>query len=135
MTSLREELKLLELYAKIMEERFAGRVRLNWHIADDALETQVPTLLLQPLLENSFKHGVERSRDPVQIQVAAEKRGDELRVSISNSDSTLSTPSNGIGLRNCRERLELIYGARASLELVQEHGGVTARLTIPDRRP
>jgi two-component system, LytTR family, sensor kinase len=135
MSSLREELKLLELYAKIMQERFAGRVALTWNIADDALETPVPTLLLQPLLENAFKHGVERSRDTVKIVVAADKRGDELRVSISNSDSTLSTPSNGIGLRNCRERLELIYGARARLDLAQEGAGVTARLTIPDRRP
>ena len=63
MTSLREELKLLELYAQIMQERFAGRVTLTWSIADDALEAQVPPLLLQPLLENAFKHGVERSRD------------------------------------------------------------------------
>ena len=63
MTSLREELKLLELYAQIMQERFAGRVTLTWSIADDALDAQVPALLLQPLLENAFKHGVERSRD------------------------------------------------------------------------
>ena len=118
MTSLREELKLLELYAQIMQERFAGRVTLTWNIADDALDAEIPALLLQPLLENAFKHGVERSREPVTIRVAAEKPGAELHVTIHNSDSSLpATPSNGIGLRNCRERLELIYGARASLEL------------------
>ena len=136
MTSLREELKLLELYAQIMQERFAGRVTLTWSVADDALEAQVPTLLLQPLLENAFKHGVERSRDRVEIQVTAEKLRDELQVTISNSESTLSTaPSSGIGLRNCRERLLLIYGARASLELTEQGGGVTARLTLPYTRP
>jgi hypothetical protein len=136
MTSLREELKLLALYGQIMQERFAGRVTLAWNIEEDALETPVPTLLLQPLLENAYKHGVERSREPVKIEVAAVKRGDELRVTITNSDSTLSrAPSDGIGLRNCRERLELIYGARAGIELAQEGGGVSARLTIPDRRP
>ena len=132
MTSLREELKLLELYAQIMQERFAGRVTLTWNVADDALEAQVPAMLLQPLLENAFKHGVERSREPVAIRIAAEKHGDELHVTIHNSESSLSpTPSSGIGLRNCRERLELIYGARASLELEQEGGGVVARLTLP----
>ena len=134
--SLREELKLLELYAQIMQERFAGRVTLTWSVADEALEAQVPTLLLQPLLENAFKHGVERSRDLVKIQVTAEKLRDELQVTISNSESTLSTaPSSGIGLRNCRERLQLIYGARASLELTEQGGGVTARLTLPYTRP
>src|SRR6186713_515980 len=135
-TSLREELKLLELYAQIMQERFTDHVTLNWKIAEDALEAQVPALLLQPLLENAFKHGVERSRDRVEIQVTAEKLRDELQVTISNSESTLSTaPSSGIGLRNCRERLQLIYGARASLELMEQGGGVTARLTLPYTRP
>jgi sensor histidine kinase YesM len=132
MTSLREELKLLELYAQIMQERFAGRVTLTWNVADDVLDAQVPALLLQPLLENAFKHGVERSREIVKIQVTAEKQRDELHLTISNSESTLSTtPSTGIGLRNCRERLQLIYGARASLELRQEGGGVVTQLTLP----
>jgi sensor histidine kinase YesM len=132
MTSLREELKLLELYAQIMQERFAGRVTLTWNVADDVLDAQVPALLLQPLLENAFKHGVERSREIVKIQVTAEKQRDELHLTIANSESTLSTtPSTGIGLRNCRERLQLIYGARASLELRQEGGGVVTQLTLP----
>jgi len=132
MASLREELKLLELYAQIMQQRFEGRVTLGWSVADNTLDAQIPTLLLQPLLENAFKHGVERSLNPVAIQVATEKRGDELIVTVSNGGSTLSaTPSGGIGLRNCRERLELLYGARATLTLAPERGGVTARLTIP----
>ncbi len=136
MTSLREELKLLELYAQIMQERFAGRVTLAWDIAEEALDAEIPAMLLQPLLENAFKHGVERSREPVAIRIGAHRSGGELRVTISNSDSSLSaTPSSGIGLRNCRERLELIYGARARLELVQDGGAVIARLTIPDRKP
>ena len=68
----------------------------------------------------------------MKIQVTAEKQRDELQVTIANSESTLSTtPSTGIGLRNCRERLQLIYGARASLELRQEGGGVITRLTLP----
>jgi sensor histidine kinase YesM len=115
-----------------MQQRFAGRVTLAWNVADDALEAQLPTLLLQPLLENAFKHGVERSRDAVRIAITAEKQGQDLCVVISNSESTLSTTAPpGIGLRNCRERLELLYGPRASLQLLQEGGGVTARLAIP----
>jgi two-component sensor histidine kinase len=132
MTSLREELKLLELYAQIMEERFGGRVALVWNIADDALDAAVPAMLLQPLLENAFKHGVERSRVPVAISIDAQRRDDVLHVTIRNSGAMLSaTPATGIGLRNCRERLEVIYGQRASLELAQDGDGVAARLIIP----
>jgi len=132
MTSLREELQLLELYAQIMEERFAGRVTLSWNIADDALEAAVPTMLLQPVLENAFKHGVERSRVPVSIRIDAIQRDDLLHVTIHNSGATLAAAhGSGIGLRNCRERLDLIYGKRASLDLVQDGDGVAARLTLP----
>jgi len=132
MTSLREELKLLELYAQIMEERFAGRVMLTWNIADDALDAAVPAMLLQPVLENAFKHGVERSREPVAIRIDAKRRNDVLYVTIRNSGTLLAaTPETGIGLRNCRERLEVIYGQRASLELLQDGDGVAARLAVP----
>jgi len=132
MTSLREELQLLKLYAQIMEERFAGRVVLSWGIADDALDAAVPAMLLQPLLENAFKHGVERSRVPVTIHIDAKRRDDVLQVTIRNSGAMLAaTPEMGIGLRNCRERLEVIYGQRASLELAQDGDGVAARLTLP----
>jgi sensor histidine kinase YesM len=134
MTSLREELKLLELYAQIMEERFTGHVTLTWNIADDALDAAMPAMLLQPVLENAFKHGVERSRVPVMIRIDAKRRDDVLHVTIRNSGAMLaSTPGMGIGLRNCRERLELIYGQRAALELVQDGDGVVASLTIPYR--
>jgi len=132
MTTLREELKLLELYAQIMEERFAGRVALIWNIADDALPAAVPAMLLQPVLENAFKHGVERSREPVTIRIDANCRDEVLHLTIRNSGAVLAAaPEMGIGLRNCRERLEVIYGQRANLELVQDGDGVTAHLTIP----
>jgi hypothetical protein len=132
MTSLREELQLLELYAQIMQERFAGRVTLTWNIADDALAATVPAMLLQPVLENAFKHGVERSRVPVSIRIDAQCRDDLLHVTIHNSGATLpAAPGMGIGLRNCRERLDLIYGNRAHLDLVKDGDGVAARLTLP----
>ena len=73
MTSLRAELALLELYARIMQERFAGRVTLRHEIADDTLDAEVPAMLLQPLLENAYKHGVERSSQPVAIAITARR--------------------------------------------------------------
>jgi LytS/YehU family sensor histidine kinase len=132
MTSLRDELKLLQLYAQIMEERFAGRVKLTWNIAEDALDATLPAMLLQPVLENTFKHGVERSRVPVSIDIDAKRNVDVLHVTIRNSGTTLvATPESGIGLRNCRQRLAVMYGHRASLHLAQDGDGVAASLVIP----
>jgi hypothetical protein len=131
MTSLREELKLLELYAQIMQERFTARVSVAWSIADDCLDAAIPAMLLQPLLENAFKHGVEKSSTPVAIRIDAARAGDELRVTIRNSGALVIGAQPGIGLRNCRERLELLFGARARLELAAENGDVVARVVIP----
>jgi hypothetical protein len=131
-TSLREELELLRLYAEIMHERFTPRVTLDWDVADDVTNAAVPGLLLQPLLENAFRHGVERSTETVSIRITARRDGEKLRVSIHNTGSTLTgVPGLGIGLRNCRERLAVLYGERASLELVADAGGVEARLALP----
>jgi hypothetical protein len=140
---LREELGVLRKYAEIMEERFDGRAVLNWDIADDALETPVPAMLLQPLLENAFKHGVERSSKPVHITVRAARTEGALRVEIHNSGSSLKRGTNGVnaageamegqvGLRNCRERLRLIYGESAQLVVADDAAdGVRASVTLP----
>jgi hypothetical protein len=132
LTSLREELRTLELFAQIMQERFADRVSLEWRIEPEALERKIPAMLLQPLLENAFKHGVERSVGPVSITVSAKVAADALVVAISNTGSALAADfRDGVGLRNCRERLALIYGGAARLEMTSDRDFVTARVTIP----
>ena len=130
-TSLREELKLLALYAQIMQERFTERVNVEWHIAGDTLDAGFPAMLLQPLLENAFKHGVEKSSTRVAIRIDAERTGDELRVCIRNSGVLGNDAGSGIGLRNCRERLELMFGANARLDLIPKNGEVVARVVVP----
>jgi LytS/YehU family sensor histidine kinase len=133
-TSLRAELALLDLYARIMQERFAGRVTLSHEIAEDALDAEVPAMLLQPLLENAYKHGVERSSQPVAIVITARRDGAKLHVTVRNSGALrIADGDAGIGLRNCRERLELLFGGHAALELVQDGDAVAAKLTLPWR--
>jgi two-component sensor histidine kinase len=134
LTSLREEWKLLELYASIMQERFAGRVTLSWDASEEALEAAVPAMLLQPLLENAYKHGVERSSQTVAIRVQARRAGDTLRILIHNTGSLSATQAGGIGLRNCHERLALVYGERAQLTLAPDADGVAATVTLPYSR-
>jgi two-component system LytT family sensor kinase len=132
LSSLREELELLRLYARIMQERFAGRVMLTWQIEENALDVSIPTMVLQPLLENAYKHGVECSAAAVAMSVTARRRGDDLEVTVRNSGCLPdSLPDGGIGLRNCRERLALIYGDKAKLTLSSEGAEVVARLLLP----
>lgn len=131
LTSVREELRTLDLFAQIMQERFADRVSLAWQIDPQALDRKIPVMLLQPLLENAFKHGVERSVGPVSIEISANLDGEALVVAISNTGSTLAAGYvEGVGLRNCRERLNVIYGDAARLEMISNHGSVTAKVTM-----
>jgi LytS/YehU family sensor histidine kinase len=133
-TSLREEIELLRRYAQIMQERFAERVTVSWDVAPDVGDAEVPAMLLQPLLENAFKHGVELSLDPVAISIRAQRGPESLRVTVRNSGSTLAAGGRGgIGLANCRERIALLYGDRARLDVVQEGDGVVATLVQPWR--
>lgn len=134
LTSLGEELRLLDLYAQIMQERFEDRVDLRWDIADGTRRASVPALLLQPLLENAFKHGVERSQSPVVVAIGARRDDDRLILWVTNTGTLdFSDAGGGIGLRNCRERLHVHYGPEATLELRQEGQDVVARIRLPWR--
>jgi two-component sensor histidine kinase len=133
LTPLREELRTLELFAQIMQERFADHVSLTWDVDPRALDRKIPVMLLQPLLENAFKHGVERSVGHVSITVRAGVEGENLAVAISNTGSTLAADYRaGVGLNNCRERLNVIYGGAARLEMISDHDRVTAKVTVPE---
>jgi len=132
MTPLADELRTLALYADIMHERFRDRVTLDWHTDPTVLSTSVPALLLQPLLENVFKHGVESSSGRVDIRIRAQREHDALVVVVENSGSVLATGyRDGLGLRHCRERLNIIYGESASLQVRNEGRGVVARVVMP----
>jgi two-component sensor histidine kinase len=132
--SLSEELELLRLYARIMQERFDGRVSLTWHVDDATLEAGIPAMLLQPLLENAYKHGVERSPTPVAVSLTAERRDEHLVVTLRNDGALPQPTPAGIGLRNCRDRLALHYGDAARLTLSSESGHVVTTLVLPFHR-
>ena len=135
--SLEDELELLKRYVSIMHERFDGRVNVVWDVADGTLSARLPAMLLQPLLENAFKHGIERSSQPETITVRAARVGETLRIDIHNTGSHMTDGEPaGVGLRNCRERLYLLYGSQASLILTNaDNGGVLARVTVPWQEP
>ncbi len=132
-TTLDEELRLLEAYAAIMRQRFAERVELHFDIDPAARACRVPTLLLQPLLENAFRHGVERRSQRTHIVVRAARDAQHLRLEVQDDAGLLAqAPVFGVGLANLRQRLLTRYGERATLELrALEGGGVVARIELP----
>jgi signal transduction histidine kinase len=130
---LSAELRFLGLYADIMSERFAGRVTVVWDVAEDALDTTLPALMLQPVLENAFRHGVEATTAAQTITVRARLETPGLCVSVHSTGAGLAPNAHdGVGLRNCRERLRIHYGAAATLKLEDSPaGGVTATVSVP----
>ncbi|WP_342113247.1 sensor histidine kinase [Pseudoduganella sp. OTU4001] len=138
---LSTELRLLRGYARLMEERFVDRVRMDWDIDATCGECLVPVMSMQPLLENVFKHTVERRRGVTKIAISAKREDDSLVLAISDDAGRLATPGadgaasagrSGIGVRNLRERLAALHGEGASLALVQlEPAGVRAEMRVP----
>ena len=119
-----------------MLERFADRTTVQWQVDEDALTAAVPALLLQPLLENAFKHGIERTRVQVCVEVVARREADRLVLIVRNTGSMMpESVREGIGLRNCRERLHVIYGGAAVLRLSENTGIVEACISLPWREP
>jgi sensor histidine kinase YesM len=131
--ALREELHLLRLYAEIMQERFSGRVLMEWQVAEEVSAVQVPAMILQPLLENAFKYGIEQTTGTETIWVAASHDRGRVVVSIRNTGSVLRDCwREGIGIANCRERLRVLYGDAASIDMTNfAEGGVVASVSVP----
>jgi LytS/YehU family sensor histidine kinase len=143
--SLATELRLARGYAGVMAARFAGRVTIAWDVDEALLAARLPVMSLQPLLENVFKHTVEKRRGLTHIAVSAARDGGQLVLGVEDDSGILmpasagvpglasaSTGGCGIGLANLRARLAALYGERAALSLAaRDGGGVRAELRLP----
>jgi two-component system LytT family sensor kinase len=136
--SLREELDSIDEYLDIEVIRFGPRLGVRKDIAPDTLDILVPSMLLQPLVENAIKHGLTRKVGPGHITLRSRRDGDRLVLDVEDdglgiSDERLQTAmSSGIGLTNVHERLRVIYGATARVELKGAPGhGACAHLEMP----
>ncbi|WP_426102730.1 sensor histidine kinase [Massilia sp. TSP1-1-2] len=131
---LATELRLAQGYARVMQERYAERVAIAWRIEDDTLACVLPVMSIQPLLENIFKHTVERRRQLTHITISATCTDGVLLVRLDDDTGVLThaPASSGIGLSNLRERLSVLYGERATLALTQlAPAGVRAEMRLP----
>lgn len=135
MVTLADEVRLLEHYAAIMTRRFGDRVVLDWLIDERAHLCRVPTLCLQSLLENAYRHGAEATPGPVHLQVVAkvDSKYGKLTLSVCQDVGSLPEPVQmGVGLTNLRNRLRLAFGDQAALMLHRvEPRGVMARVELP----
>jgi two-component system LytT family sensor kinase len=134
--TLREEVEYLQRYIDIQKVRFGDRLRVSVDIPDELLATQVPNLLLQPLVENAIKHGVSKRRSGGEIRVAGMCRDGALRLTVYNdgpwTQEDLAVAPHRVGLGNLRTRLQILHGDRSELLLQPaEAGGVEVIVTLP----
>jgi two-component system LytT family sensor kinase len=135
---LAQEVEFLEKYLQIQEARFAGRLKLDIQIPDELRRAQIPSLILQPLVENAIKHGIAQRVLGGEVRVAASRSDGLLHLSVYNDGPLLdrdgTAVKDGIGLSNLRTRLKLLYGGDCDLRL-ENYGitGVQVSVTLPYR--
>lgn len=147
--SLRQELMLLDLYLGIQRTRFKDRLTTRIYIAPDTLDCAVPSLILQPIVENAIHHGIGKRVGADCIEIESRREGDVLCLDVRNGNSSLDdqsigtsnaagdageVPSHGIGLSNTRLRLKELYGDAAQVRLdITWPQGVACRIQLPFR--
>ena len=135
-TTLEEELSAIEAYIAIEQVRFGPGLRLSVAVEKGAASCLVPTLVLQPLVENAIRHAIAPRTGGGLIEIEARLLGDRLLITVRDDGPGLrdTLPSNGVGLANTRRRLETHYGAGAQFDITPAPGGGTvARLELPAR--
>ena len=135
---LSQELDFAKKYLAIEQTRLGDRLQVVFDIASDSLDASVPSMLLQPLLENAVRHGVGRLRQGGVIAIVATVENDRLRIIVSNSGPRRSTDAGseesrrGIGLANTMERIKRVYGADCEFTLCwPERGGCELTIQVP----
>jgi LytS/YehU family sensor histidine kinase len=135
---LASELELVQRYLEIEQARLGDRLTLDLGIAPDARTARVPSLLLQPIVENAVRHAVAPRVRGGRIAIAARRTGDRLHLSVEDDGPGLpvgdgvTSNGGGIGLANTRERLRHLYGDRQQLTLDRgELGGLRVRFDLP----
>jgi signal transduction histidine kinase len=137
--TLEQELRFLRLYLEIEQTRFRDRLEVRWEIAPGLEDAAVPTLLLQPLVENALKHGVATRAAGGRVVIGADREDGRLHLRVidngAGARSHDRTAGSGIGIASARGRLKLLYGADHQFRFEPNaDGGVSVVVSIPYRR-
>lgn len=133
-TVLGDELRLLESYLAMYRIRMGERLQYRIDVPEALRAVVVPPMLLQPLVENAIRHGIEPIVDGGEVRIAARREGDRLHLEVSDTGAGLGPASGGagVGLANLRERLAALYGGAARLRIAErDDGGVAACVELP----
>lgn len=156
LTPIGDEIDFLRAYLQIEEARFSGRLHVHIDVSGDVALQAIPSLILQPLVENALKHGLAPKPGPGHLWISARAAGDDVCVWIDDdgeglsevvanrfsgrrsavTDMTLETAASlGVGLTNIEHRLAMVYDGRASLSLQPRDGGGTRATIVIPRTP
>ncbi|MGO4893624.1 sensor histidine kinase [Flavobacterium sp. W21_SRS_FM6] len=135
---LKQEIQALELYLEIEKVRFEDRLQVNWDIQNKASAALVPSLILQPLIENSIKYAISKLQEGGQISISASTFGSDLILEVIDNGPICNMQegelfrTNGVGLTNIRERLQSLYADNFSFVIAQNNpSGVKVTIRIP----
>ena len=130
--TLGQEIALAERYMAIEKIRFGERLNISWQLDAHAMHARLPPLLLQPLVENAIKHGVEPSAAGAEVKISTERRGSTVVVKVSNTTPAgAGERGHGLALGNVRERLLLLHDVQARFQTVFKDGVFQVRLELP----
>lgn len=130
--TLGEEIALAERYLAIEQVRFGARLRVQWSLDPQADAVRLPPLLLQPLVENAVKHGVEPSNEGADIRISTERRGEQVRILVVNTvPAGQGASGHGVALDNVRTRLNLLHDVRGSFRAGLRYGVFRVRIEVP----
>jgi two-component system LytT family sensor kinase len=135
---LTEEMEFLQKYLDIQKVRFAERLQLSVDVPRELFAAQVPSLILQPMVENAVKHGIAKRAQGGAIRITAFRSNDMLTLSVYNDGPKLPAgwqkTHSGIGMSNVRTRLQSLYGDAFELRMRnQDPGGVEVSVSVPFR--
>lgn len=136
MVSFSRELENIKLYLSIEKVRFGKKLNAEFEIDTHCMEAEIPNMILQPLYENAIKYGVYETTDQVTIKTICNCEGNFLKIIIVNDydASTIKRRGEGIGLRNIRKRMEIIYNSPDLMKVTDNKTNFEVQLIIPQKQ-
>ncbi|WP_114973177.1 sensor histidine kinase [Rhodoferax ferrireducens] len=130
--TLAEEIALAQRYLAIEAVRFGDRIQVEWALDPNAAVARLPPLLLQPLVENAVRHGVEPSADGAQIRISTQRRGSTVLIKVTNTvPAGHGERGNGLALMNVRDRLNLLHDVQGQFQSGLKDGVFQVRIQVP----
>jgi len=131
---LRREVEFLQSYLEIESIRFQDRLTVHFDIQADTLDVPVPSLILQPIVENAIRHGIASRSEPGRIEISAARKNGTLRLQVRNEGPSAAGKER-VGITNTKARLRQLYGDRCRFQMLNApEGGVMVSLEIPVER-